>query len=83
LLAPRPSSAFIRLCRAPSWAIGEVRNHVRQYGDDDYHLYASLQIVRDRNSQHNIEDDIAKLKAEMAAAHPDRGQARQFGQGTS
>lgn len=58
---------------------GEVRNRGRHWSSDDYHLYASLQIVRERFSPRDAEEDIAALKAAMADAHPDRdGSSEQF-----
>lgn len=55
-------------------ADGEVRNRGRHWSSDDYHLYASLQTVRERHSLCDAaREDISALKAAMAAAHPDRG----------
>jgi hypothetical protein len=58
-------------------ATGEVHNNARHWCYADFHLYASLQGLLSsfhRYSQANKDrPSILQLKAEMAAAHPDRG----------
>jgi hypothetical protein len=55
-------------------ATGEVYNRGRHWCYADFHLYASLEGLLGRfGSEQQPVDDLHKLKAEMAAAHPDRG----------
>jgi hypothetical protein len=56
-------------------ATGEVYNHGRHWCYADFHLHVSLESLlgRFRRYQPQPVDDLRKLKAEMAAAHPDRG----------
>jgi hypothetical protein len=56
-------------------AEGQVRNRGVHWSASDHHLYASLEgVLRDRR-RHDEEEqpDLRQLKAEMAAAHPDKG----------
>jgi hypothetical protein len=55
---------------------GEVYNYGRHWCDSDFHLYTSLQGLLSRFARYNEDKDqpdLRQLKAEMAAAHPDRG----------
>jgi hypothetical protein len=56
-------------------ATGEVYNNARHWCYSDFHLHASLQGLLSNRYSHCDEDqpDLRQLKAEMAAAHPDRG----------
>jgi hypothetical protein len=55
-------------------ADGEVRNRGRHWSDYDYHLYASLEALRNsRRRSDDEEPDLPALKAAMVAAHPDHG----------
>jgi hypothetical protein len=56
-------------------ANGEVCNRGRHWSANDYKLYASLKALKNsrRRSDDDEEIDLPKLKAAMAAAHPDRG----------
>ncbi len=60
-------------------ADGEVYNEGRHWSSIDYHLYASMQIIRDKFAKNEARldafaaADLKSLKAAMAAAHPDRG----------
>jgi hypothetical protein len=57
----------------------EADGHVHNYGvhwcREDHILYASLQLLLQEHNRFRLEPppDLHKLKAEMAAAHPDRG----------
>jgi hypothetical protein len=56
---------------------GEVHNRGRHWCYADFHLYASLQGLLNSFARYNQPDDdepsLQQLKAEMAAAHPDKG----------
>jgi hypothetical protein len=55
-------------------ADGSVYNKGVHWCRPDWHLYASLEgLLGDRYQHRNDQPDIHQLKAEMAAAHPDRG----------
>jgi hypothetical protein len=55
-------------------ANGEVHNHGVHWWRPDFRLYASLEaVLGDRYRHRDAEPDLLKLKAAMAAAHPDRG----------
>jgi hypothetical protein len=55
-------------------AEGGVYNGGRHWSAEDYHLYLSIDHMRRaRPDYRQSMPDLATLKAEMAAAHPDRG----------
>jgi hypothetical protein len=56
-------------------AEGEVYNRGRHWSTADFHLYRSVELPLSRfqyNEDRQAKPDLAVLKAEMAAAHPDR-----------
>jgi hypothetical protein len=62
-------------------AEGHAYNRGRHWSASDWHLYASLEaLLADHGRNREPEtppDDLRRLKAEMAAAHPDRGGSSQ------
>lgn len=63
---PRPRIGFVDRQRIE--ADGEVYLHSRHWSDPQFHLFLSPPELEDQAGP-----DLASLRAEMAAAHPDRG----------
>jgi hypothetical protein len=54
-------------------ADGSVYNRGVHWCSSDFHLYASFEGLMGDRYRAPEKPDLAQLKAEMAAAHPDRG----------
>ena len=63
---PRPRIGFVDRQRIE--ADGEIYLRNRHWSAPDFHLYLSRPEI-----QQQVKPDLAALRAEMAAAHPDRG----------
>lgn len=63
---PRPRIGFVDRQRIET--DGEIYLHSRHWSDPQFHLYLSPPDL-----QRQEQPDLAQLKSEMAAAHPDRG----------
>jgi hypothetical protein len=63
---PRPRVGFVDRQRIE--ADGEIYLRNRHWSAPDFHLHLSPP-----ESEHSTKPDLATLRAEMAAAHPDRG----------